>query len=173
MEIFSGSSGALGNGKLCGRNTGQHLYIPIENDQARPLIRIIADGRLSSDTFTTDSYKFNIKATQIDCNTNEEQMRHLRAPQGCLQYFTDRRGTITSFNWDPAISRQYVTNQRYTMCIRKAASDCRLELKRSVSAPPFSTSVGRIPFQGTQNIYAPTICGPENGIFITFNSWEW
>ena len=49
MEIFSGSSGSLGNGKLCGKNTGQHLYIPVENDQARPLIRIIADGRLRLD----------------------------------------------------------------------------------------------------------------------------
>ena len=61
MEIFSGSSGSLGNGKLCGKNTGQHLYIPVENDQARPLIRIIADGRLrldaSADLPSFDEFK--------------------------------------------------------------------------------------------------------------------
>ena len=168
MEIFSGSSGNLGNGRLCGRNTGQHLYIPIQNEQARPIIRVIADGRLStsdSDTFTTDSYIFNIKATQIDCTSNDQQMRLLQAPDGCLQYFTERRGTISSFNWNPSIKRQYVPNQRYTMCIRREVSDCRLELKRSATAPNFSTSVGRASLSGTGTaIYNNNICGPDNGM---------
>ena len=164
-DVFLGSAGNLGNGKLCGNNRNQHLYIPIENDQARPMVRIIADGRLSSDTFTSVHHKFSIKITQIDCNTDETRMKMLRAPQGCLQYFTDRRGTINSFNRDPATNRQYVPNQRYTICIRKSTADCRLEIKRSASAPPFSTSVGVVPMQGgnTPNPYADLICGPDNG----------
>ena len=165
FQMFSGSSGDLGNGKLCGNNKDQHLYIPIDNDQARPMIRVIADGRFgSSANLTTPSYKFDIKITQIDCDTNEDQMKMLQAPQGCLQYFSERSGTINSFNWDPATKRQYLPNQRYTICIRKSSIDCRLEVKRSASAPPFSTSVGRVPTGGTQaTIQDYTNCGPDNG----------
>ena len=58
---------------------------------------------------------------------------------------TFRKGTLSSFNWDPTISpqRQYMPKQHYNMCFRRASSDCRLELKRSATAPDFSTSVGR------------------------------
>jgi hypothetical protein len=85
------------------------------------------------------------------------------APDGCLQYYRERRGTVNSFNWDPSNQRQYVTDQNYAICFRRSASDCRLEVYRSRSAPDFSTSVGRVPLQTNQNIYTTNICGPENG----------
>jgi hypothetical protein len=78
MEIFTGGSGDLGNGRLCGRNTGQHLYIPIDSQQSRPIIRVITDGRLSDDTFTNEGYKFNLKITQIDCTSASEELKALR-----------------------------------------------------------------------------------------------
>ena len=81
----------------------------------------------------------------------------------CLQYFTDRRGTVTSFNWDPVSRRQYVPNQRYSICFRRQLSDCRLELKRSRIAPAFSTSVGKVPLTANAQTYSSNICGPENG----------
>ena len=132
VEIFSGSSNGLGNGRLCGKNSDQHLYIPIDSMQSRPMIRVITDGRFSDEeSFTTNGYKFRIRLMQLDCTSREEMVRNLIAPNGCLQYFTERRGTVSSFNWDPLNRIQYVPNQRYSMCFRRQASDCRLELKRS------------------------------------------
>ena len=48
------------------------------------------------------------------------------APEGCLQYFQDREGTITSFNWDGLNSRQYMPNQHYSICFKRGASDCQV-----------------------------------------------
>ncbi len=46
FEILSmGSTAELGVGKLCGDNTGQHLYIPITNMQSRPTFRVMAEER--------------------------------------------------------------------------------------------------------------------------------
>ena len=50
--------------------------------------------------------------------------------------------------------RQYVPDQSYSMCFRKTASDCRLELKQSANAPAFSTSVGRVPTSGITGKYS-------------------
>ena len=126
------------------------------------MIRVITDGRLGNDAaFTAEGYKFRIRVRQIDCTS--QKMRELIAPEGCLQYFLERQGAFSSFNWDPLVKRQYVPEQHYSICFRRLPSDCRLELKRSKTAPPFSTSVGRVPFTASTQIYTANICGPENG----------
>lgn len=166
MEIFTGSSNDLGNGRLCGLNTGQHLYIPVsEGPRSRPMIRVLTDGRLNSVSNSTslNGYKFRIKIRQIDCTSKSQESRDLIAPEGCLQYFTDRQGTINSFNWDPNIKRQYLPNQHYSICFRQN-SFCRLELKRSASAPAFSTSVGQV---AVGNFNYGANCGPDNGCGAT------
>ena len=33
MEIFSAGTTELGMNKLCGKNEGQHLYVPVESTQ--------------------------------------------------------------------------------------------------------------------------------------------
>ncbi|CAB4069322.1 unnamed protein product [Lepeophtheirus salmonis] len=75
LEIFtkSGSNG-LGTSKLCGNNTGKHLYIPSE----------------SSKESGKRGYCWNIKITQIDYNS-ASSTSELKDPDGCLQYFQDRR----------------------------------------------------------------------------------
>ena len=80
MEIFTGGSGNMGNNKMCGLNTGQHLYIPIDSQQTQPMIRVITDGRLGDDQFTTGTsgYKFNVKITQVDCTSSNPAMKALR-----------------------------------------------------------------------------------------------
>ena len=55
------------------------------------MIRIITDARAGGANITR-GYKWNIKVTQIDCVSR--RMEDVRAPDGCLQYFTDRRGTV-------------------------------------------------------------------------------
>ena len=76
IDIISSGSSDLGMNALCGKNTGQHLYIPIENQQAQPMIRVITDSRSNSNA--TRGYKWNIKITQIDCETDTPEIRELR-----------------------------------------------------------------------------------------------
>ena len=59
--------------------------------QIQPMIRIITDARAGGANITR-GYKWNIKVTQIDCVS--QRMEDVKAPDGCLQYFTDRRGTV-------------------------------------------------------------------------------
>ena len=51
---------------------------------------------------------------------------YISAPEGCLQYFTDREGLISSFNWDGLNSRQYMPNQHYSICFKRGAADCQV-----------------------------------------------
>ena len=55
---------------------------------------------------------------------------HFIAPEGCLQYFQDREGTVSSFNWDGLNSRQYMINQHYSICFKRGSSDCQVHIFR-------------------------------------------
>ena len=46
------------------------------------------------------------------------------APAGCLQYFTEPRGTISSFNFG-----QYLSNMDYAICIERAPTTCKITFK--------------------------------------------
>ena len=171
MEIFTASGGqsGLGMGRLCGNNENQHLYIPIVSEQNSPMIRVVTENRIAN---LTQGYKWRIKITQIDCTSDNEQIRDLRAPEGCLQYFQDRTGVITSFNWDSGIQRQYVKNQDYAFCVKREASDCQITYKRSPSAPAGSTSVGVVrttgvttPASRAQNCKNDNGCSEDDCIF--------
>ena len=47
--------------------------------------------------------------TQVRCNSK------LKAPDNCLQYFTESTGTLTSFNF---AGGTHLANQDYCMCVR-------------------------------------------------------
>jgi len=107
---------------LCGINTGQHMYIPVAEEETIQIISTI-DGHttvpyhkssLAADQNT--AYKWNIKITQIECSEENGVCFHdLKAPNGCTQYFTESFGKFTSFNFD-GIS--YIPqNLDYTICI--------------------------------------------------------
>lgn len=95
---------------------------------------------------TSNAYKWNIMITQIDCglppnpkkdkevvvvspdnmsvaskaefyrNVVSRQCIGLRAPDGCLQYFTNKYDKLVSFNFDG--NSVVPPNQDYTICIR-------------------------------------------------------
>ena len=56
------------------------------------MLRVITDGRFGNDDdgSITPGSKFRIKIRQIDCTSSDERIQSLRAPEGCLQYFTER-----------------------------------------------------------------------------------
>ena len=71
------------------------------------------------------NYKYSIKVTQINCNTNDETMKLLQAPTGCLQYFTKQSGTMQSFNYDGV--NAYSIRQDYSICIARSVKNCGIK----------------------------------------------
>ncbi|XP_049295387.1 uncharacterized protein LOC125770120 [Anopheles funestus] len=114
---------------ICGENTGQHLYVNFVGSGPISL-RIATNGDVSFNRL------WNIELSQIACASAE------RAPAGCLQYYTETTGEISSLNYglgeNPALntvsargSRQ-LANTNYGICIRTAAARCSI----TYSLPP-------------------------------------
>ena len=68
-----------------------------------------------NDTSYVQNYYWNIKIRQIDCS---QPQNPLRAPAGCLQYFTSTVGSIESFNWKMNLS-PYPASTDYAICIKR------------------------------------------------------
>merc|ERR1739844_487658 len=99
---------------LCGTLTDQHLYI----DSGRT-VSTIATIKFTLAS-ASDNY-WRIKVSQIPCWSS------MRAPPGCLQYFTGIRSTVTSFNWDGALvcsSGCFLKEQAYRACFRPEKGMC-------------------------------------------------
>ena len=71
VQILDAFGPIRGMGKLCGNNKGQHLYLPIESTQASPMISF-------STASQSKGYRWNIKITQIDCQSDIKEIRDLR-----------------------------------------------------------------------------------------------
>jgi len=97
---------------ICGTNTGQHMYVPAA-DQCNVLNANIG----SASSATTSA--FTIKVTQIECSSKT------KAPNGCLQYFTEDTGTIETFNYNSAAGVLLV-NQDYSSCVRAGRTYCAI-----------------------------------------------
>ncbi len=81
VEILSSGVSDLRLGKLCGENGGQHIYLDILNQQTQPMLRVMTDARggVSGNNNLTMAYRYNIKATQIDCTAPDlEAMMMIR-----------------------------------------------------------------------------------------------
>ncbi|XP_050072956.1 uncharacterized protein LOC126561051 [Anopheles maculipalpis] len=114
---------------ICGENTGQHLYVNFVGSGPISL-RIATNGDVSFNRL------WNIELSQIACASSE------RAPAGCLQYYTEPTGEISSLNYglgeNPSTnaagargSRQ-LPNTNYGICMRPAAGKCSI----TYSLPP-------------------------------------
>lgn len=74
---------------LCGDLSGQHVYLNVDPvDTSKPLLFVVnaANDRIFN-------RKWSIRITQIPCKSP------VKAPPGCLQYFTTPSGVIESFNY--------------------------------------------------------------------------
>lgn len=97
--------------KLCGINSGQHIYVPA-SDECNDINTIIG-----SSGATTRS--LSVKVAQVECTSKS------RAPNGCLQYFTAAADTIQSFNYQSG-DGVHLADQDYTTCIRSARTTCAI-----------------------------------------------
>jgi len=147
LEIFNPATplGALGpaNSKICGLNQNQHLYLGADSGstivlKATPPAQgrnfafrwnIVATQipcrdivmpfpsakRAKRDLTMIDSIAIEIgQEVVVDV---PEYYKQLKAPNKCHQYFTESRGTISSFNFDG--TAQIATGQDMSICIKR------------------------------------------------------
>ena len=104
---------------FCGVNSFNHFYIPVSKGQGEEFEFVVRNKNGGSN--------WNIRITQVDCRTNVQNMRDLRAPDGCLQYFNARRGALASFNYNGQTPA--APGQKYSICFLSNTTVCGLALK--------------------------------------------
>jgi len=87
---------------LCGNMNGQHIYVDYGSSDTVTL-NMLLSGTVQRERV------WNIEILMIPCNSI------VRAPSGCLQYFTQISGQVQSFNYQGGI---HLNNQDYSICIR-------------------------------------------------------
>eukprot|EP00094_Tigriopus_californicus_P002403 TCALIF_02321-PA protein Name:"Protein of unknown function" AED:0.02 eAED:0.02 QI:56/0.87/0.66/1/0.75/0.88/9/60/293 len=102
---------------ICGFNNGQHMIY----DMASPcssLDFVLGGGG--------QARNWDIKVTQYKCGEED-----VAGPLGCLQYFSNPMGRISSYNF-PTTSTTvdenttHLSRQTYSMCIRREAGMCAI-----------------------------------------------
>lgn len=86
--------------RICGQNTGQHLYLDVSQIDEPLLLSVATSG---------GGYprRWSIRIVQMD------EKNYLLAPPGCLQYYTDTVGHFRSFNLGRSLKHLY-----YAVCFR-------------------------------------------------------
>lgn len=103
------SGGSSRDVKLCGQNSGQHLYYDVENIKDPITITV---NLTQNDLFRI----WEIRVTQIEFNR--------RAPAGCSQFYHGVKGIIQTMNY--AINGRHLANQDYNVCIRQEERMCSI-----------------------------------------------
>ncbi|XP_066949388.1 uncharacterized protein [Macrobrachium rosenbergii] len=96
---------------ICGTNSGQHMYVEMGRGQGSARVSI---GLTSSSM----DRGWRIRVSQIACNSP------YRAPENCLQYFTDYTTTIQSFNFKNITGVHQIGGLQYTICIQAKEGVC-------------------------------------------------
>jgi len=128
LTITPGATNALLTQRppvLCGTLTGQHVYL----DAGPPSITTVAT--IGTQVATGAAQKWRIKVSQIECSSRD------RAPNGCLQYFTGIRNTVTSFNFDGTgahVTGGNLMTQDYNVCFRTEQGMCNIAFSQSTLA---------------------------------------
>lgn len=126
--VFSITGGSSRVPRICGENTGSHIYVNLNGASSIS----IAFETTASVTFNR---QWQLKITQLQCDSVA------RAPAGCLQYYMEDTGVITSFNYQPApnsnlnsagvLGSRQLANTQYGICVRMAANQCSITWRQT------------------------------------------
>ncbi|KAG9429120.1 hypothetical protein HZU67_09495 [Apis mellifera carnica] len=130
MEIRNGRSIF----HMCGWNSGQHLYIDMDEDDQPLTLQFRLPAGLQS-------RMWEMRIVQLDF----EQ----RAPTGCLQYFEGNNGTLKSLNF--LSNGRFLANQDYLLCIRQERGMCGISYS---PCSPDSFRIGPSRMQSTNRTNA-------------------
>jgi len=123
-RCLTDSFSITGSPEICGNNSGEHMIV--DSDGMTCAVAMFMIGAA-----TGIARSWTIVATQYAAG--QEDMSSA-GPAGCLQYYTAASGSIKSFNFpnlDPDTNAvtagvTHLDNQRYEICIRRAALNCRI-----------------------------------------------
>ncbi|XP_076312958.1 uncharacterized protein LOC143226194 [Tachypleus tridentatus] len=99
---------------ICGENSGQHIYIDFTENNELPLSFVTA--RVSVERI------WNVQVIFIGCDSTE------RAPGGCLQYYKQTKGYVSSFNFESTLQNipRHLSNQNYAICVQPNPGFCHI-----------------------------------------------
>ncbi|XP_026673299.1 uncharacterized protein LOC108629711 [Ceratina calcarata] len=130
MEIRNGGSMF----QICGWNSGQHLYIDLNEEDASLTLNFRLPGGLRS-------RMWEMRIVQLDFQQ--------RAPSGCLQYFQGLNGTLKTFNF--LSNGRFLANQDYLLCIRQERGMCGISYSPCTS-DSFRIGPARIQYLNNTNL---------------------
>merc|ERR1712165_316439 len=93
--------------KICGTNTGEHIYLSLGPSSTASATLAFTFGTTS----TTRTWE--IKVTQIECWSRARPY-----DPGCLQYYTGTQGRISSFNFQYTSTFAHLDSQNQNFCMR-------------------------------------------------------
>lgn len=106
---------------ICGTNPNQHMFIDVSDKGC-------AHVELGIGAHTSVTRSLDIKVIQYACGDDDNA-----GPQGCLQYFTNTKGKIRTFNFPDLTPGATVTNsivhlsnQHYKACVRRATASTHI-----------------------------------------------
>jgi len=104
--------------------------------------------------------RWKIKITQLGCDQSQ-----LRAPQGCLQYYTEPRGLVQSFNYQ-GFRGHFLQNLDYSICIKRPRDMCFLTLKRVQQINRQEAELASVSRNETQTgfLQKGNMTSPEDGL---------
>lgn len=106
-DYFTITGGSSPVPRICGENSGQHVYVDFSGNN--PITVTVA----TSGSFTFNR-RWHFHLQQIGCDSEA------KAPVGCLQYWQDSSGFVSSFNY--ASTASGVTNSIGVQGSRQIAS---------------------------------------------------
>ncbi|XP_077301760.1 uncharacterized protein LOC143922409 [Arctopsyche grandis] len=136
MTVTGGSSQVP---RICGENSGQHVYINFNGDSPITI-------SISTNTGVDFNRRWNIKLVQLGCSCPT------LAPSGCLMYYTGTSGTVRSFNYGTMqnavvtafgmqiIGTRELANLNYGICIRMEAGFCSIQWAQTADIFSFTVT---------------------------------
>ncbi|XP_022228595.2 uncharacterized protein LOC111078297 [Drosophila obscura] len=140
-----------GGFKLCGVNTGQHLYLPFNVAAGIEQVTLtfavptswtgtnwrLIVTQLEGPAASTKRRSSAASSTFTGSTNTLQDLRNifashhadyeLLAPAGCQQFYTEPTGTIRSFNYQAMLGSNYMPDLNYNICIKSVASASMIE----------------------------------------------
>jgi hypothetical protein len=134
---------------LCGILSGHHIYLSVKDvDSVQLSLKIASLG--------TQKWKMHVKQFE------SSQTEYL-APRGCLQYFRQDMGTITSFN-SAGGSPEFLNDHMYSICI--AGNDAYCDVALSAHTFDLTGSAGAC--SDSITFGSNVACGSS----LSFSTWN-
>jgi len=134
---------------LCGILTGHHIYLSVKDvDSFQLAIKLASMG----------IQKWTIKISQFASYQTD-----LLAPRGCLQYFREDMGTISSFN-SAGGSPEFLNDHMYSICI--AGNDAYCDVALSAHTFDLTGSAGAC--SDSITFGSNVACGSS----LSFSTWN-